>query len=127
MPPGEFSMQRRHPGSVGFGRRAGDVEHRVTLTRGFYIGRYEVTLEGPGHLVPGGNRLFARVDLQEIETVTLSDDAMHTKIEGIGFCETGQRNPTCMAIPSSDFFGVADPERHKEALAFLREEVCKAK
>ncbi|MCB1488044.1 MAG: hypothetical protein KDJ88_11375 [Bauldia sp.] len=89
--------------------------------------RYEVTLEGPGHLVPGGNRLFARVDLQEIEQVTLDDDGMHTKIEGIGFCETGQRNPTCMAVPVSDFFGVVDPERHKEALAFLRDEVCTAK
>lgn len=86
--------------------------------------RYEITLEGPANLVPGGNRLFARVALQDIADVTIANDGYKSAIEGIGFCETGQRNPACMTVHSVDLFGSVDSDRHRAAVEFLRNDVC---
>ncbi len=89
--------------------------------------RYEITLEGPSNLVPGGSRLFGQVNLSDVGDFTIAKDGSKSAIEGIGFCETGQRNTTCMTIQSTDFFGTVDPERHRQAMAFLREQVCTVK
>ncbi|SDB44406.1 hypothetical protein [Bauldia litoralis] len=88
--------------------------------------RFEITLEGPSNLVPGGNRLFGRIDLKNVGDITIAEDGFKTSIEGIGFCQTGQRNPTCMTIHDADLFGSLDAERHSEAVAFLREQGCAA-
>jgi hypothetical protein len=82
--------------------------------------RYEITLEGPPELVPGGSRLFGKVALHDVADVTIAEDGFRTTIDGIGFCETGQRNPTCMTLNNSDLFGTVDLDRHRETLAFLR-------
>jgi hypothetical protein len=82
--------------------------------------RYEITLEGPPELVPGGSRLFGKVALHDVADVTIAEDGFTTTIDGIGFCETGQRNPTCMTLNNADLFGAVDLDRHRETLAFLR-------
>jgi hypothetical protein len=86
--------------------------------------RYDITLEGPANLVPGGSRLFARVALRDISGITIGKDGFKSAIEGAGFCETGQRNPNCMTVHSADLFGSVDAERHREVVEFLRNDVC---
>ena len=50
---------------------------------------------------------------QDVGDFTIAKDGFKSAIEGIGFCETGQRNTTCMTIQDTDFFGTVDPERHQ--------------
>jgi len=86
--------------------------------------RYEITLEGPEVLVPGGNRLFARVALQDVSDIAIEKDGFKSTFNGIGFCETGRRNTNCMTVQDTDLFGSVDAARQKQAVDFLRAEVC---
>jgi hypothetical protein len=86
--------------------------------------RYEITLEGPEVLVPGGNRLFARVALRDVSDIAIDKDGFKSTFNGIGFCETGRRNTNCMTVENTDLFGAVDADRHRDAIAFLRDEVC---
>jgi hypothetical protein len=86
---------------------------------------YEVALEGP--MVPGGGRrLYARIDLTAIDTVSVADDGIHIDVAGGGFCETGQNNAECMMMSQSDLFGFVEAGRHADLLAFIRSDVCPA-
>jgi hypothetical protein len=85
---------------------------------------YEVTLDGPPEMVSGSHRLYARIDLRTVTDVAINPEGFKATIGGRGFCETGMRNPTCMSVGSSDLFGAVDAARHKEAVAFIRAEVC---
>ncbi|WP_421723323.1 hypothetical protein [Bauldia sp.] len=88
--------------------------------------RYEITLQGPANLVPGGSRLFGRVSLREIRDVRISETGYKSQIEGTGFCQTGQHNPSCMVARDPDLFGTVDLDRHRKMVAFLQDEVCVA-
>ena len=87
---------------------------------------FEVTVEGPPNVIPGKKRLFAKVDLRRITGVTVAEGARTSTISGSGFCETGMSNPTCMEVTAADLFGPIDQDRHKAALAFLKNEACRA-
>jgi hypothetical protein len=86
--------------------------------------RYEITLEGPEELVPGGSRLFARVALRDVSDIAIDKDGFKSTFGGTGFCETGRRNTNCMTVDNIDLFGAVDATRHQDAIAFLRDEVC---
>ena len=88
--------------------------------------QYDITIHGPENLVPGGSRLFGRVMLDDISDISIGAKALTSHVEGGGFCETGQRNTHCMVMHDPDFFGTVDPDRHREAVAFLQTEVCVA-
>jgi len=108
-------------GKVDIGGRRADIRFIVTAVEDC---QYEITLEGPSALVPGGNRLFARVALTEIADVTVEPGGYKAAVDGIGFCETAQTNPSCLTVREADLFGVVDAERHRHSVDFLRNEVC---
>lgn len=85
---------------------------------------YEITVEGPETLVPGGNRLFARVALGDLSNIAIDADGYRSTFDGGGFCETGPRNANCMPVQTIDLFGTVDATRHHDAIAYLRDEVC---
>jgi len=86
--------------------------------------RYEITLEGPEVLVPGGNRLFAQVALKDVSDIAIDKGGFKSTFNGIGFCETGRRNSNCMTVQNTDLFGKVDAARQQETIDFLRSEVC---
>lgn len=87
---------------------------------------YEITVEGPPGMIRMGKALFARVDLRKVTGIAIAADALHTTVSGDGLCETGNRNPVCMPVGSLDLFGTVEPEKHRQAVAFLSETVCPA-
>ncbi len=83
---------------------------------------YEIYLAGPAAMVRGGKALYAKVGLA---TVTgISAGPTQVKIEGGGFCQTGQVNPNCVPVPATDLFGTIDPEKHLRIVEQIRAEAC---
>jgi hypothetical protein len=107
---------------VGHGEGAG-VSYDVTFTvTALSDCEYEIQLAGPPGMVPGGKALYARIALDRITGVEAG--AFHVTVEGDGYCQTGERNPTCTVVHRVDLFGAVEPVRHARLVDALHRDVC---
>lgn len=78
---------------------------------------YEVQLAGPPGMVRGGKTLYAEIALDRIEQI--ASEGFYSTFEGDGFCQTGERNPTCTVVHRTDLFGALDPDKHARLVGEL--------
>jgi hypothetical protein len=83
---------------------------------------YEIQLAGAPEIVRGGEALYARIHLDEVTGILAG--AFQVTIEGDGFCQTGESNPTCTLVHKTDINGTLDPAKHARLVEQLRGEVC---
>ena len=114
MPPGEFMMGSP---TNEIGRFACETHHKVTLTKGFWIGKYEVTQQQWESLM-GNNRSYFKGGKNPVEYVTWNDcrdflAKLRTKAAGMDV-----RLPTeaeweyaCRAGSSTEFYYGDDDAR----------------
>ncbi|HZP20906.1 MAG TPA: hypothetical protein VFB16_11955 [Bauldia sp.] len=80
---------------------------------------YQVDLDGPPAMVPGGHSLYARISLAELTHITPAESGYGITFDGDGFCQTNPVNPKCQPIGSTDLLAKIDSARHAETVTFL--------
>ncbi|HBP18283.1 MAG TPA: hypothetical protein DEA08_10890, partial [Planctomycetes bacterium] len=93
VPPAKFRMLAKLPGRVDLNRKPGDVPHDVTLTKGYFIGRFEVTIAQLHRFCQATHGQVKRsIDFDVKGSGGLSEETTHVTREGAFLAE--DRHPT---------------------------------